>query len=59
MTFKIASSSADNERLKAEVLDLKKAMEGATAQVKEIAVKVIEGRGNATNEKILPIGRQE
>lgn len=43
--LKISGLAADNSRLNQEVLDLKKAMEGATAQVKEIAVKVIESRG--------------
>ena len=42
--LKINSLVSDNARLTAEVESLKKALDEAARQVKEIAVKVIEGR---------------
>lgn len=44
LNLKINSLVSDNARLTAEVESLKKALDEATIQVKEIAVKVIEGR---------------
>ena len=44
LNLKINSLVSDNARLTAEVESLKKALDEAARQVKEIAVKVIEGR---------------
>lgn len=44
LTLKITSLTAEVSRQAAEIVTLKKAFDEATAQVKDIAVKVIEGR---------------
>ncbi len=46
LNFKITNLAQENARYTNEVTALKKALEEATAQLKEIAVKVIESAGN-------------
>lgn len=46
LNLRIANLTAENSRQKTEIDSLKKALDEATRQVKEIAVKVIESRSN-------------
>ncbi|OGE26096.1 hypothetical protein A3C26_00055 [Candidatus Daviesbacteria bacterium RIFCSPHIGHO2_02_FULL_39_12] len=49
LNLKIANLTAENNRQKNEIESLKKALDEATRQVKEIAVKVIESRSSASH----------
>lgn len=51
--LKINNFSEENKRLSLEVDTLKKAIDQATSQVKEIALKVIESRSNPTKPQVL------
>lgn len=46
LSFKITNLASENSRLANEVLAFKKSLEQATAQLKDVAVKVIESSGN-------------
>ncbi len=50
LNLKITSLTSDNNRLNGEVTAFKKALEEATQQVKEIAIKVIEARNQPKDQ---------
>lgn len=52
LNLKIANLSAENNRLNAEIENLKKTLEEATRQVKDIAVKVIESGTKSQSSEI-------
>lgn len=57
LNLKITNLTAENNRLNTEIISLKKALEEATRQVKEIAVKVIEsGTKSPSSESLSQAG---
>ena len=46
LAFKITNLTQENARQSQEIITLKKSLENATAQLKDVAVKVIESSGN-------------
>lgn len=54
LNLKITNFTAENNRLNTEIISLKKALEEATRQVKEIAVKVIESGTKSQSPESLP-----
>lgn len=53
LNLKIGNLSEENKRLSLEVDNLKKAIDQATSQVKEIALKVIESRSNSAKPQVV------
>ncbi|MBI2326803.1 hypothetical protein HYU92_00640 [Candidatus Curtissbacteria bacterium] len=53
LNLKIAAATAENSKLTSEVASLKQKLDEATRQLKEIAVKVIESRGNLIKTPVL------
>lgn len=49
--LKIGTLSEENKRLSLEVDNLKKALDQTTSQLKEVALKVIESRGNSSKSQ--------
>lgn len=54
LNLRLGNLSEENKRLSLEVDNLKRAFDQATVQVKEIALKVIESRGNASKPQVAP-----
>lgn len=54
LSLKINNLESDNSRLNREIEVLKKSLEEATRQIKEIAVKVIESGSQSKNQPVTP-----